>query len=159
MNPGWAAKAHVSAIRAVPDHELRAVSTSYRDPSDASAKAFGVTAHKGGTTRSTRSACRPPGLRISFQDARAGSGIIIHISSIQRRLPLFEASLGSDQDRVDHIQQGGRESPRLKGAVPQIDLKDIYIGMLQFNVIQNLAVVLVLFFPKLATWLPTLLFG
>ena len=47
----------------------------------------------------------------------------------------------------------------LKGAVPQLELKDIYIGMLQFNVIQNLAVVLVLFFPQLATWLPTLLFG
>jgi tripartite ATP-independent transporter DctM subunit len=47
----------------------------------------------------------------------------------------------------------------LKGAVPELDLKDIYIGMLQFNVIQNVAVALVLFFPQLATWLPTVLFG
>jgi tripartite ATP-independent transporter DctM subunit len=47
----------------------------------------------------------------------------------------------------------------LKGAVPQLELKDIYIGMLQFNAIQNLAVVLVLFFPALATWLPRLLWG
>jgi len=31
--------------------------------------------------------------------------------------------------------------------------------MLQFNVIQNIAVVLVLFFPALALWLPRLLFG
>jgi TRAP-type mannitol/chloroaromatic compound transport system permease large subunit len=47
----------------------------------------------------------------------------------------------------------------LKGAAPMLELKDIYIGMLQFNVIQNLAVVLVLFFPALALWLPNLLFG
>ena len=47
----------------------------------------------------------------------------------------------------------------LKGAAPQLELKDIYIGMLQFNVIQNVAVVLVLFFPALALWLPNLLFG
>jgi tripartite ATP-independent transporter DctM subunit len=46
----------------------------------------------------------------------------------------------------------------LKAAAPELDLKDIYIGMLQFNVIQNLMVVLVLFFPALATWLPRLLF-
>jgi tripartite ATP-independent transporter DctM subunit len=47
----------------------------------------------------------------------------------------------------------------LKSAAPQLSLGDIYIGMLQFNVIQNLAVVLVLFFPALALWLPQLLFG
>jgi tripartite ATP-independent transporter DctM subunit len=47
----------------------------------------------------------------------------------------------------------------LKAAAPEVDLKDIYIGMLQFNVIQNLAVVLVLFFPGMATWLPSVLFG
>jgi tripartite ATP-independent transporter DctM subunit len=47
----------------------------------------------------------------------------------------------------------------LKGAVPQLELKDIYIGMLQFNVIQNLAIVVVLVFPQLATWLPRVLFG
>jgi tripartite ATP-independent transporter DctM subunit len=47
----------------------------------------------------------------------------------------------------------------LKGAVPGLKLTDIYVGMLQFNVIQNLAVLVVLFFPELATWLPNLLFG
>jgi TRAP-type mannitol/chloroaromatic compound transport system permease large subunit len=47
----------------------------------------------------------------------------------------------------------------LKGAAPQLDMKDIFIGMLQFNVIQNLAVVLVLVFPELVLWLPRLLYG
>jgi tripartite ATP-independent transporter DctM subunit len=47
----------------------------------------------------------------------------------------------------------------LKGAVPQLNLGDIYIGMLQFNVIQNLAVVLILVFPGLALWLPRLIYG
>jgi tripartite ATP-independent transporter DctM subunit len=47
----------------------------------------------------------------------------------------------------------------LKGAVPQLNLGDIYIGMLQFNVIQNLAVVLILIFPALALWLPRLIYG
>jgi tripartite ATP-independent transporter DctM subunit len=47
----------------------------------------------------------------------------------------------------------------LKGVAPDLDLKDIYIGMLQFNVIQNLAVVVVLFFPEVALWLPRLLLG
>jgi len=47
----------------------------------------------------------------------------------------------------------------LKGAAPQLSLGDIYIGMLQFNVIQNIAVVLVLVFPGLALWLPNLIYG
>jgi TRAP-type mannitol/chloroaromatic compound transport system permease large subunit len=47
----------------------------------------------------------------------------------------------------------------LKGVAPSLDLKDIYIGMLQFNVIQNLAVIVVLFFPEVALWLPRVLFG
>jgi tripartite ATP-independent transporter DctM subunit len=47
----------------------------------------------------------------------------------------------------------------LKGAVPQLNLGDIYIGMLQFNVIQNMAVVLILVFPGLALWLPRLIYG
>ncbi|WP_204623613.1 TRAP transporter large permease [Crenalkalicoccus roseus] len=46
----------------------------------------------------------------------------------------------------------------LKGAAPQLDMKDIFIGMLQFNVIQNLAVVLLLIFPGLALWLPRVLY-
>ena len=44
----------------------------------------------------------------------------------------------------------------LKGVVPQWDLKDIYAGMVQFMVLQVLAVGLLLLFPKLATWLPSL---
>jgi len=47
----------------------------------------------------------------------------------------------------------------LKGAAPQLNLGDIYIGMLQFNVIQNVAVVLVLVFPGLALWLPRMIYG
>jgi len=40
--------------------------------------------------------------------------------------------------------------------VPQWELKDIYAGMVQFMILQLLAVGLLLIFPKLATWLPTL---
>jgi tripartite ATP-independent transporter DctM subunit len=47
----------------------------------------------------------------------------------------------------------------LKGAVPQLKLSDIYIGMLQFNVIQNLAVVVILIWPAVALWLPQVLYG
>lgn len=47
----------------------------------------------------------------------------------------------------------------LKGAVPILKLSDIYIGMLQFNVIQNLAVVLILIFPGIALWLPRVIYG
>ena len=47
----------------------------------------------------------------------------------------------------------------LKGAAPQLSLKDIYIGMLQFNVIQNIAVIIVLLVPALALWLPSVLYG
>lgn len=43
----------------------------------------------------------------------------------------------------------------LKGVVPQWELKDIYAGMVQFMVLQLLAVGLLLIFPKLATWLPS----
>ncbi len=44
----------------------------------------------------------------------------------------------------------------LKGVVPQWDMKDIYAGMVQFMVLQLLAVGLLLIFPKLATWLPSI---
>ncbi|MCA0242675.1 MAG: TRAP transporter large permease subunit [Proteobacteria bacterium] len=44
----------------------------------------------------------------------------------------------------------------LKGVVPQWELKDIYAGMVQFMVLQLVAVGLLLMFPKLATWLPSL---
>jgi tripartite ATP-independent transporter DctM subunit len=43
----------------------------------------------------------------------------------------------------------------LKGVVPQWSLRDIYAGMVQFMVLQLLAVGLLLLFPRLATWLPS----
>ncbi|MBK7260387.1 MAG: TRAP transporter large permease subunit [Rubrivivax sp.] len=43
----------------------------------------------------------------------------------------------------------------LKGVVPQWSLKDIYAGMVQFMVLQLLAVGILLMFPKLVTWLPS----
>jgi len=47
----------------------------------------------------------------------------------------------------------------LKGVVPEWDLKDIYIGMLQFMVIQLIGLVLLLVFPQIALWLPEYLYG
>ncbi len=44
----------------------------------------------------------------------------------------------------------------LKGVVPQWEMKDIYAGMVQFMLLQLLAVGLLLIFPKLATWLPSI---
>jgi tripartite ATP-independent transporter DctM subunit len=44
----------------------------------------------------------------------------------------------------------------LKGVVPQWGLNDIYAGMVQFMMLQVLGVALLLMFPKLATWLPSL---
>ena len=44
----------------------------------------------------------------------------------------------------------------LRGVVPQWQLKDIYAGMVQFMLLQLVGVGLLLLFPKLATWLPTL---
>ena len=46
----------------------------------------------------------------------------------------------------------------IKGVVPQWDLKDIYLGMMQFMVIQVIGLLLVLYFPKIALWLPGVLF-
>ncbi len=43
----------------------------------------------------------------------------------------------------------------LKGVVPQWELKDIYAGMVQFMILQLVGVGLLLMFPKLATWLPS----
>jgi len=42
----------------------------------------------------------------------------------------------------------------LKGVVPEWDLKDIYKGMMQFMVIQIIGLLLIVFFPKIALWLP-----
>ncbi|NKC14552.1 MAG: TRAP transporter large permease subunit [Gammaproteobacteria bacterium] len=47
----------------------------------------------------------------------------------------------------------------LKGVVPQWDLKDIYIGMMQFMVIQLIGLVLILMFPQIALWLPEYIYG
>jgi predicted dehydrogenase len=44
LNPGWAVTAHIPAIQALPDFELRAVSTSQRKSADAAARTFGVAA-------------------------------------------------------------------------------------------------------------------
>ena len=45
----------------------------------------------------------------------------------------------------------------LKGVVPDWDLKDIYIGMMQFMVLQMIALFIIMFFPPIATWLPQFL--
>jgi tripartite ATP-independent transporter DctM subunit len=42
----------------------------------------------------------------------------------------------------------------LKGVVPQWSMKDIYLGMLQFVVLQAVVVGILLKFPNLVTWLP-----
>ena len=47
----------------------------------------------------------------------------------------------------------------LKGVVPQWELSDIYKGMLQFMVLQVLGLVLIIIFPQIALWLPTLMYG
>lgn len=44
----------------------------------------------------------------------------------------------------------------LKGVVPQWDLQQIYAGMVQFMILQVVAVGLLLIFPQLATWLPSI---
>lgn len=45
----------------------------------------------------------------------------------------------------------------LKGVVPDWELSDIYAGMIQFMVLQVVGLLLVLFFPQIALWLPSLL--
>ncbi|SHE37585.1 TRAP transporter, DctM subunit [Litoreibacter ascidiaceicola] len=47
----------------------------------------------------------------------------------------------------------------LKGVVPEWDLKDIYLGMMQFMVIQLVGLGMVFAFPAIATWLPVYLYG
>ena len=46
----------------------------------------------------------------------------------------------------------------LKGVVPDWELTDIYIGMMQFMVLQVVGLALLLAFPEIALWLPTVLF-
>lgn len=45
----------------------------------------------------------------------------------------------------------------LKGVVPDWDLKDIYIGMMEFMVLQAVGTLLLLFFPKIVLWFPSVL--
>jgi tripartite ATP-independent transporter DctM subunit len=45
----------------------------------------------------------------------------------------------------------------LKGVVPGWKLQDIYAGMMQFMGLQMLGMLILLFFPSLATWLPIVL--
>ncbi len=47
----------------------------------------------------------------------------------------------------------------LKGVVPEWDLRDIYIGMMQFMVIQVFGLLLIIFFPQIALWLPGVIYG
>ncbi len=47
----------------------------------------------------------------------------------------------------------------LKGVVPSWDLKDIYLGMMQFMVIQLMGLAIVFLFPAIATWLPGYIYG
>ena len=39
------------------------------------------------------------------------------------------------------------------------DLKDIYLGTMQFMVIQVIGLILIFMFPQIALWLPTLIYG
>ena len=45
LSPGWAVAAHIPAIQALPQFELRAVSTSRRDSADAARNTFDVAAY------------------------------------------------------------------------------------------------------------------
>jgi TRAP-type mannitol/chloroaromatic compound transport system permease large subunit/TRAP-type mannitol/chloroaromatic compound transport system permease small subunit len=47
----------------------------------------------------------------------------------------------------------------LKGVVPNWDLKDIYLGMMQFMVVQLIGLTLLFIFPQLVLWLPKYLAG
>ncbi|MGB1212349.1 MAG: TRAP transporter large permease subunit [Pikeienuella sp.] len=47
----------------------------------------------------------------------------------------------------------------LKGVVPNWDLKDIYLGMMQFMLVQLTGLILLLIFPQLVLWLPKYMGG
>jgi len=47
----------------------------------------------------------------------------------------------------------------LKGVVPEWDLKDIYLGMMQFMVIQVIGLILIFIFPEIALWLPEYIYS
>ena len=46
----------------------------------------------------------------------------------------------------------------LKGVVPEWELKDIYLGMMQFMGIQVLGLILIIIFPQIALWLPSIMY-
>ena len=46
----------------------------------------------------------------------------------------------------------------LKGVAPAWELSDIYRGMMEFMILQCIGLALLLFFPQIALWLPSLLF-
>ena len=46
----------------------------------------------------------------------------------------------------------------LKGVVPEWELKDIYLGMMQFMGIQVLGLILIIVFPQIALWLPSVMY-
>jgi TRAP-type mannitol/chloroaromatic compound transport system permease large subunit len=47
----------------------------------------------------------------------------------------------------------------LKAVVPEWDLKDIYLGMMQFMVIQIIGLIAIILFPQIALWLPEMIYG
>ncbi len=47
----------------------------------------------------------------------------------------------------------------LKGVVPNWDLRDIYLGMMQFMLVQLLGLTLLFLFPQLVLWLPAAMSG
>ncbi|MEM0947912.1 MAG: TRAP transporter large permease subunit [Pseudomonadota bacterium] len=47
----------------------------------------------------------------------------------------------------------------LKGVVPNWDLKDIYLGMMQFMLVQLFGLILIFIFPQLVLWLPRIMGG
>ena len=47
----------------------------------------------------------------------------------------------------------------LKGVVPNWDLKDIYLGMMQFMLVQLFGLALIFIFPQLVLWLPSVMAG
>ncbi|MFT5258950.1 MAG: TRAP-type mannitol/chloroaromatic compound transport system permease large subunit [Saprospiraceae bacterium] len=47
----------------------------------------------------------------------------------------------------------------LKGVVPDWDLKDIYLGMMQFMLIQLVGLILLFLFPQIVLWLPRVMGG
>lgn len=47
----------------------------------------------------------------------------------------------------------------LKGVVPDWQLSDIYMGMMQFMGLQLLGLVLIVIFPEIALWLPQVMYG